>query len=419
MIPYLKSFRESLQKNKILVENFTFLSALQIANLLLFLITIPYLFKVLGTLNYGLVIFVQTVVYYFSVFVNFGFNLTATRDISVNRDNPEKVSEIVSSVLIIKLFFFFISLIVMLLLTSLIANFREFRLLYILSMIACLSEAVFPVWYFQGIEKMKYITFINITTRVISTVLVFILIRFENDYFKYPVIAGIGTFSGAIFALRVIFGNHGIRFRLYPVKILKTYLSDNILYFLSNVSTQIYVNANKLITGAFLGMTAVAYYDVAEKVINIVKVPYSVLTQALFPRFAKMRNILFLNKILIITFSVTILITLLILIFSKFIISFISSPGNTVSIDILRILSLSLIPISISIFYGDIYMISSDMKTRYAKMRFLGLVIYLILFLIIALTGFMSVYLIAAIILAVEIFIAAYSYLIFRSRDFT
>lgn len=414
MIPDLRNFRDSLQKNKILVENFTFLSVLQIANLLLFLITIPYLFRVLGTRNYGLVVFAQTVVYYFSVFINFGFNLTATRDISVNRKDREKVSEIVSSVLMIKLLFFLLSFFCMVLLTVSVDNFKEFRLLYIFSMIACLSEAIFPIWYFQGIEKMKYITFINVSTRIISTALVFILIRTSTDFFKYPLIAGIGTVSGAIIALYIVFMNDRIKFRIFPVQILKLYLSENLLYFLSNVSSQIYVNANKLIAGSFLGMSAVAYYDVADKVINIVKVPYSVLMQALFPRFAKNRDISFLKKIMTITVLLTAIIAGGLIIFSEFIIGFVSSTNNTVSINILRILSISLIPISFSIFFGDIFMITSGLKIEYAKMRFFGLILYLFIFMLFALTGIITVYYIALMIVTVELFISLYSYFIFK-----
>jgi O-antigen/teichoic acid export membrane protein len=419
MIPDLKSFRVNLQKNKILVENFTYLSVLQIANLVLFLITIPYLFKVLGTKNYGLVIFAQTVVYYFTVLVNFGFNLTATRDISVNRGNKEKVSEIVSSVIIIKLALFILSFALMVIMTGILPGFREFRILYLLSMIACLSEAIFPFWYFQGVEKMKYITFINISTRILSTALVFIFIKSESDYFRYPVILGLGTVSGAVIALYIIFFRHRISLRFIPVDTLRFYFSDNVLYFFSNVSTHIYVNANKLIAGSFLGMSAVAYYDVADKVINIVRVPYSVLTQVLFPRFAKDRDVSFLKKIAAATLLFTVIIAAGLILFSKYIIGFISSTGNIISADILKILSLSLIPISFSIFFGDIFMITSGLKIEYAKMRFFGLVLYLAIFSLLLLSGILTIYFIALMIVTVELFIAVYSYMIFRRTRFT
>lgn len=414
MIARLNILKDSVMKNKILIENFTFLSVLQVSNLVLFLITIPYLFRVLGSRSYGLIVFAQTMVYYLTIFTNFGFNLTATRDISINRNNPEKVSEIVSSVLTIKLFFFLISFLIMTVLTLSIANFRENRILYLLSMLACISEALFPIWYFQGIEKMKYITFINVTTRIIATVLVFIVINSQSKYIIYPLLLGIGTITGALVALLIVFKKHKVFFRFQPIKTLRFYLVDNVLYFLSNVSTQIYVNANKIIIGSFLGMVEVAYYDVAEKVINIVKVPYSLIGQTLFPKVARDRNVAFLKRIMIYTVLFTLFIIICIYIFSGHIISFFSGSNNISSVIILRILSLSLIPISFSLFYGDLLLINFGLKTEYAKMRFFGFVFYLTIFLGLYFFGYIGVIQVAMMVVAVESFLTFYSYFLCR-----
>jgi len=414
MIARLNILKDSLIKNKILIENFTFLSVLQVSNLVLFLITIPYLFRVLGSRSYGLIVFAQTIVYYLTIFTNFGFNLTATRDISINRNNPEKMSEIVSSVLTIKLFFFVISFLIMTILTLSIANFRENRILYLLSMLACISEALFPIWYFQGIEKMKYITFINVTTRIIATGLVFIVIDSQSKYTIYPLLLGIGTITGALVALLIVFKKHKVFFRFQPIKTLRFYLVDNVLYFFSNVSTQIYINANKIIIGSFLGMVEVAYYDVAEKVINIVKVPYSLIGQTLFPKVARDRNVAFLKRIMVYTILFTLFIVICICVFSVHIIGFFSGSYNISSVIVLRILSLSLIPIAFSLFYGDLLLINFGLKTEYAKMRFFGFVFYLTIFLGLYFSGYIGVIQVAMMIVAVESFLTFYSYFLCR-----
>jgi PST family polysaccharide transporter len=385
-----------------------------VSNLVLFLITIPYLFRVLGSRSYGLIVFAQTIVYYLTIFTNFGFNLTATRDISINRNNPEKMSEIVSSVLTIKLFFFVISFLIMTILTLSIANFRENRILYLLSMLACISEALFPIWYFQGIEKMKYITFINVTTRIIATGLVFIVIDSQSKYTIYPLLLGIGTITGALVALLIVFKKHKVFFRFQPIKTLRFYLVDNVLYFFSNVSTQIYINANKIIIGSFLGMVEVAYYDVAEKVINIVKVPYSLIGQTLFPKVARDRNVAFLKRIMVYTILFTLFVVICICVFSVHIIGFFSGSYNISSVIVLRILSLSLIPIAFSLFYGDLLLINFGLKTEYAKMRFFGFVFYLTIFLGLYFSGYIGVIQVAMMIVAVESFLTFYSYFLCR-----
>jgi O-antigen/teichoic acid export membrane protein len=415
MVPIISRFnilRDSVLKNRILIENFTFLSVLQVSNLILFLITIPYLFRVLGSRSYGIIIFAQTIVYYFTIFTNFGFNLTATRDISVNRNDKEKVTEIVSAVLTIKVLFFCASMIMMILLTWLVPDLRDYRLLYLLSMLACLSEALFPIWYFQGIEKMKYITFINVTTRILATLLVFFIIDRPSVYYLYPLLLGIGTFSGALVALFIVFQKHKVSFQIQPMVIIRTYLLDNVLFFLSNVSTQIYVNANKIIVGAFLGMVEVAYYDLAEKVINILKVPYSLIGQTLFPKVALDRDIRFLKRIMVYTILFTVIIILAVFLLSDPIISFFSGSRNIDSIIILRILSVSLLPISISLFYGDLLLINFGLKSQYARMRFIGLVIYTTIFLLLYLFLYIGVVQIAVMVVAVESLLTVYSYIL-------
>ena len=94
MIQKAKSF---IIQRKTLLENFSFLSILQVSNLLVFMLIIPYLFRVLGKENYGLVVYAQTIAIYFSIIVNFGFNVTATRDISIHRQNNHKVSSVISA----------------------------------------------------------------------------------------------------------------------------------------------------------------------------------------------------------------------------------------------------------------------------------------------------------------------------------
>src|SRR5690554_2982885 len=106
------NIKRTFTKYKVLIYNYGYLSSLQLFTMLVPIVTLPFLLKVLGKEVYGLLVYAQAVVSYFVVVINLGFNVTATKDVSVFRDDKEKLSEIVSSVFIIKFFLFFLSLIV-------------------------------------------------------------------------------------------------------------------------------------------------------------------------------------------------------------------------------------------------------------------------------------------------------------------
>jgi hypothetical protein len=83
-------------------------------------------------------------------------------------------------------------------------------------------------------------------------------------------------------------------------------------------------------------------------------------------------------------------------------------------VNILRILSLSLLPISISLFYGDLLLINLNLKIQYARMRFMGLVVYLLLFLLLYVSNNLTTYHFTILIDVVEVFMTFCSYFLVK-----
>ncbi len=410
MLKNIKNIAGKARQHKILIQNFSYLSALQIFNMVLPLITYPYLIRVLGKETYGLVVFAQAVIGYLVILVGFGFNISATKEISIHRNNKEKLSEIVSSVLIIKGILFLISVVLLVILVFLIPRAHEYKILFFLTLWMCLYDFIFPIWYFQGIEKMKYITYITLISRVTFLGLIFILIHRPSDYLFIPIINGIGAILAGLYSLYIVFVKQKIYFQTQKLSTLKFYLIDSIPIFLSSISIRLYVNSNKVIIGAFLGMTDVAYYDLAEKITSVLKIPQTILSQTLFPQVSKEKNRGFIRKIFNISVIFNLLLLAGILISSKYLILFLGGPQMLDAVIVLNILAITLPIIAMSHIFGIQLLIPFGYQKLYSRAIITSAIIYSIQVLIILTISELSIINISIITVITEIFGMTYMF---------
>ena len=197
-----------------LIKNFTYLSIVQLLNILLPLILIPYLLRILKSYNYGLIVYAQSIIAYIVILVNFGFDFSATKNISKNSNNKAKINEITSSVIIIKLLFFGISIIILFGIFFVVSIRKEMILLLLFSMHMVLMDIIIPIWFFQGIEKMKPISISILITKLVYVVLVFLFIKKEEDFLLVPVLNLVGVFIGGTYSLYLIFAKYSVKLYL-------------------------------------------------------------------------------------------------------------------------------------------------------------------------------------------------------------
>lgn len=253
-------------------------------------VTYPYLIKVLGAEFYGLVIFAHVISSYFIIFIDFGFRLSATKEISINKDNKSKLSEIISSVIQIKILLWILSLAILMGMIYFLEKFNEHFLLFLFSFGICFDELLFPLWYFQGTEKMKYITIINLITRSIFLVLIFLLVKHQSDYVLVPLLNSVGALMGGVFGLYILFCKEKIKFKWQPFKKMKYYINESLPLFGSAAIMSIKDRFNVIFIGYFLGMTDVAIYDLGVKIMSVFMYPIGVVNEAIYPKVAREKN---------------------------------------------------------------------------------------------------------------------------------
>ena len=282
---------------KIIRNNFFSLTSLKVLTYILPLITFPYLIRVLGIEKFGLIMFAQATMYYFEIVVDFGFNLSATREVALNAKKPNKLNEIISAVFSIKFMLLLFSFLVLIVVVNLFDRFLQDFLLYYYSFLKVIALAFFPVWFFQGIEKMKYITLIDIISKSIFTVLIFVFVQSESDYILVPLISGVGYIIGTIFSLIYLFKRFKKSFIICSFSVLKKYFNDSLMFFLSRVSVSLYTTSNAFFLGLVTSNIMVGYYAVAEKLYMVIRQLYQPIVQVIYPYISKSKNVKFFKKL--------------------------------------------------------------------------------------------------------------------------
>lgn len=273
----------NIAEKKRFLGNFISLATLQGLNYILPLITLPYLVRVLGAEKFGLIAFATAVVGYFIVLTDYGFNFSATREIANNKENKDKLIEIFSSVMIIKTLLLIISFVILILMIFCFEKIGSDAFLYILTFGTVVGQVLFPVWFFQGMERMKYITIINIISKTIFTVAIFVLVKHASDYLLVPLLTSIGIIIASVISLYIIFFNFKVKFKLQKISTIKTYLRGGSHLFYTSALSNLLTSSGVIVLSLVTNNTVVGYFSAIEKLFRAVVGLFSPLTQALYP----------------------------------------------------------------------------------------------------------------------------------------
>jgi|FLOH01.1.fsa_nt_gi polysaccharide transporter, PST family len=355
---FIRNFYKNTNNDKkIIAGNYVSLFVLQIANYLLPLLILPFLVRVLGTEKFGLIMFAQSLVLFLTIFVDFGFNLSGTREISLAREEKQKLSEIFTAIIIIKVGLVLIASFILFGVVNFFTRFRIDAQIYYLSFGVVIGQSIFPVWFFQGIEKMKFITFINIAAKTIFTLLVFVFIRVQSDYTLVPIFNSLGFIVSGIFGFLFCF--RYVDFKFPPLSLIRRLLLESYSLYISNFAASLYTASNVFILGIFAGNTIAGVYASMEKLILAIKNIFTPLYQALYPWLSNQADyikIKTIKRIRPIIFIVSLLITIAILLFGKTLLLIIYNNSLISSYaTIFKILSFISIFSALNMLYNSLY----------------------------------------------------------------
>ena len=363
---------------KQLISNFFSLSSIEMANYLFPLITVPYLVRVLGPTNYGLVAFAMAFVQYFVIFTDYGFNLTATRSISVSRGDPAKLARIFSAVMAVKFTIMAASLAVLIVLVWAFQKFRPDFLLYLFAFGLTFGYVLFPIWFFQGIEKMKSIAVLNLLGRALFLIAILFFVRKESDYLYVPLFTSFGSILVGVVSLCIIFTRFKIRVVLPTIREMGKQLKDGWNVFISKISISLITTSNTFILGFFATTGVIGYFSAGEKIIDLASRAFSPILVAVFPHIAKIAEVAKdialekLRKIFVMVMLSSLVVFAGMFIFSDPIVRIVLGPKFDNSITIVRILSPLVFVVPLAYIFANLGLLPFGLDRYFARIYISG-----------------------------------------------
>lgn len=371
-------------KNK-LFENIIALTTIKGLEYLLAFIIFPYLTRTLHADGFGKIIFVQSIINYFVMFTDYGFNLYAPKAIAQN-DDVNKRGKIFAGIFGAKIFFLCIATIVFFILILLTNRFYTIDIfLYLVFYLNVIGSVIFPVWFFQGIQQMRYITIVNIVARICCLTGIFYFVQTPDDYLAaaffqavVPLIAGICSW--------IILSNKFKEVFCFPkISDVKTIIKEAKSVFISTLAINSYTSSSIVLLGLFSNSTVVGYYSGAQKIIDNIRKILEPVLQATYPHISKLlqeskeKSKIFIKKSIIVLGGGSFILSIIVFLFAEKIVEIILGTGYQQSVTLLKIMAFLPVIITISNIYGIQILIPLGYANVFSRILVCAAIINLIL----------------------------------------
>jgi len=372
-----------LKNQKRLLSNFSYMFIIQMLNYILPFVTIPYIVKIIGVEKFGVISFSYAFIAYFQLITNYGFKMLAVKDISQNRSSILTLSKIFWKVITAQFLLFVLSAILFYFIVENFDKISQYKEVFIYSFGMIIGNFLFPIWFFQGVENMKYIAIFNFISRTLYMVSIFIFVNDSIDYIYIPLLNSISLILIAISSIILIKQKFHILFKLPSINELKVYYIEGYYLFLSTIVVNLYTTFNSLILGLLIGYEAVGIYSLAERIYSAIIKVIIIVNQVLYPYLAKfstdIKHLIYKMRYLLRYYIIFLFfISISMYLNSEFIISLLFGDNHSESILILKILSITIFFKPYGAFFTQ-YMVITSKEKLVSRVTFLTMVTNFIL----------------------------------------
>ena len=273
-------FRRLLETK--VLENYSFMTALSICSALIGLLIYPYVIRVVGKEMYGTYVYAITIMSYFLIVMDFGFDSPCAKAIVQAEGNKDEYSHIVSAVFTAKMLLVTLCGVVLGMMMYYVPFMRHHFVLCLYAFIQTIASILFPGWYFQGTKNMKIVTYINLSIRLLTIPFIIWLVHCPSDIEHYALIVMLSIVLGTLVAYIALWRQR-VRIRLVSIQQVKRFYKEAFPFFVTNLTDGLKSSILKTVIKLTFGVSELAIYDMAEKLINIPHFFTQNINAALYP----------------------------------------------------------------------------------------------------------------------------------------
>ncbi|MGJ1433093.1 flippase [Sphingobacterium spiritivorum] len=363
-----------MNQRNTLIKNIASLSIVQVVNYIFPLITVPYVSRIIGPEGYGVINYATAFIAYFTVFITYGFDLTATRRIARFPHDSTEISKIMSQVTVARTLLLFVSVVVFIITVHLIDALSQNLWVSVILFSGLIAIVISPQYVFQGVQKLAIYAKVNFARGLLNMVMLFVLIQKREDYLWIPVLTSLLAILINIFLLIYAF-------RYLKISYVKTSLKSSLelvwterFIFFSTIIISLYTTTNTIVLGFFADMREIGYYTTSQNFLSIASMVVTTpIATSIYPYIAKSfsiskeEGVSTVRTIAPVVFYATLAVSAGLLIFAPFCIRLFYGAEFDNSIISLRILAFTPFIVGLSNLFGIQTMLNLGLDKVFLK----------------------------------------------------
>ena len=366
------------------IKNFFNLIINQGVNIFIALLATRILFETLGEVQFGFVNLALSVVLLLSISVSYGYHLNGPKRIALFRDESKKKQILINEIIVTRIIIAISMAIFLFCLTYFFGFFKPYSTLLYYSLILLFSEALFPMFYFQGNDKIAWFSLINIFAKGAYLLLIILIIKTPNDAIYVNFLFGFTSFLVYIIFWIFIYKKEKIKWVWVSIYNIKKRLIENFQFFISSIAGHVSIHSGLIILASFVNNTVLGKFALAQKIGLLMRMVPVFFTQAILQKATilfekdKIEFKIYVNRIFVIGLVITFLMGLMVIVLSKWIIFLLAGSYVVYSENILKILAF--IPfLSMLNFNNMIEILVNEKKYLLTKATWITAIIMLVL----------------------------------------